>query len=264
MNDKLTIAGRTFKSRLIIGSARFPNPDTMGRAIEASGAEMVTVAIRRVDLKNKDKDRENILNYINKEEYFLLPNTAGCFTARDAVLTAQLAREALETDWIKLEVIGDEDTLFPDVPELLKAAEQLLADGFTVLPYCNDDPVTCRKLSDMGCAAVMPLGAPIGSGMGICNPYNLQIIREQIEVPLIVDAGVGTASDATRAMELGADAVLMNSAISQAKHPVTMAKAMKQAIEAGRLAREAGRMPRRLYAKASSPIEGVIETSDHD
>ncbi|MEX0769992.1 MAG: thiazole synthase [Balneolaceae bacterium] len=262
MSSKLNIAGRTFNSRLIIGSARFPNPDTMGRAIEASGAEMVTVAIRRVDLKNRD--RENILNYINREEYFLLPNTAGCFTAKDAVLTAKLAREALETNWIKLEVIGDVETLFPDIPELLKAAEQLLADDFTVLPYCNDDPVTCRKLSDMGCAAVMPLGAPIGSGMGIRNPYNLQIIREQIDVPLIVDAGVGTASDAARAMELGADGVLMNSAISQAKHPVLMAKGMKLAIEAGRLAWEAGRMPRRLYAKASSPIEGVIGTSPDD
>lgn len=264
MSSKLTIADRTFNSRLIIGSARFPNPDTMGRAIEASGAEMVTVAIRRVNLKNKEQDQENILNYINREEYFLLPNTAGCFTAKDAVLTAQLAREALETNWVKLEVIGDDDTLFPDVPELLKAAEQLLADDFIVLPYCNDDPVTCRKLSDMGCAAVMPLGAPIGSGMGIRNPYNLQIIREQIAVPLIVDAGVGTASDAARAMELGADGVLMNSAISQAKHPVKMARAMKLAIEAGRLAWEAGRMPRRLYAKASSPIEGVIETSPDD
>lgn len=255
----LTIADHTFESRLIIGSARFPNPQTMRRSIEESGAELVTVAIRRVDLE--DQSEENILNYLQQDKYTLLPNTAGCYTAKEAVVTAQLAREALGTNWVKLEVIGDDDTLFPDVPELLKAAEQLIMDGFVVLPYCNDDPVTCKKLNDMGCAAVMPLGAPIGSGMGIRNPYNLKIIRGQVDVPLIVDAGVGTASDAAYAMELGMDGLLMNSAISQAQHPVSMARAMRLATESGRLAFEAGRMPRRLYAKASSPMEGIIETT---
>ena len=197
---------------------------------------------------------------IDRNKYSILPNTAGCFTAKEAVLTAQLAREALETNWVKLEVIGDDETLFPDVTELLKAAEQLLADGFIVLPYCNDDPITCRKLADMGCAAVMPLGAPIGSGMGIRNPYNIQIIRDLIDIPVIVDAGVGTASDAALAMELGVDGILMNTAIAGAEHPVKMATAMKLAIEAGRLAFEAGRIPKRLYAKASSPVEGMINS----
>ena len=191
--------------------------------------------------------------------YHLLPNTAGCFTARDAVLTAQLAREALETDWIKLEVIGDEDTLFPDAVELLKAAEDLVRERFVVLPYCNDDPITCRKLEDIGCAAVMPLAAPIGSGMGIRNPYNLRIIREQCTVPIIVDAGVGTASDAAVALELGCDGVLLNTAIAGARDPVRMARAMRLAVEAGRLAFEAGRIPRKLYATASTPEEGTIE-----
>ena len=197
---------------------------------------------------------------IDRKKYSILPNTAGCFTAKEAVLTAQLAREALETNWVKLEVIGDDETLFPDVTELLKAAEQLLAEGFIVLPYCNDDPITCRKLADMGCAAVMPLGAPIGSGMGIRNPYNIQIIRDLVSIPVIVDAGVGTASDAALAMELGVDGILMNTAIAGAQHPVNMAKAMKLAIEAGRLAYESGRIPKRLYAKASSPVEGIINT----
>jgi len=228
----------------------------MLRAIEASGAEMVTVSIRRLRLG--DDSSENPIALL-RGRYAILPNTAGCFTAKEAVLTAHLAREALDTRWVKLEVIGDEDTLFPDVPELLRAAEQLVADGFTVLPYCNDDPITCRKLADMGCAAVMPLGAPIGSGMGIRNPYNLRIIREQIDIPLIVDAGVGTASDAAAAMELGADGILMNSAIARAEHPVEMARAMRLAIEAGRLAFGAGRIPKRLYAKASSPLDGLIE-----
>ena len=255
----LKIADKEFDSRLIVGSARFPDPETMRRSLKASGTEMVTVAIRRANLSSRDG--ENILKYLREDEYFLLPNTAGCYTAKEAVTTARLAREALGTNWIKLEVIGDDETLFPDVPELLKAAEQLLLDDFVVLPYSNDDPITCRKLADMGCAAVMPLGAPIGSGMGIRNPYNLQIIREQVDVPVIVDAGVGTASDAAVAMELGMDAVLMNSAISQAKHPVAMAEAMKLGIRAGRLAYESGRMPRRLYAKASSPMEGRIETT---
>ncbi len=200
------------------------------------------------------------MNMIDRKKYSILPNTAGCFTAKEAVLTAQLAREALETNWVKLEVIGDDETLFPDVTELLKAAEQLLAEGFIVLPYCNDDPITCRKLADMGCAAVMPLGAPIGSGMGIRNPYNIQIIRDLVSIPVIVDAGVGTASDAALAMELGVDGILMNTAIAGAQHPVNMAKAMKLAIEAGRLAYESGRIPKRLYAKASSPVEGIINT----
>lgn len=254
--DKLVIAGRELESRLIVGTALYPNPQTMLDALEASGTHMVTVAVRRVNLE--DKSSESPLELLARHNYFVLPNTAGCYTAKDAVLTANLAREALDTNWVKLEVIGDDETLFPDVPELLKAAEQLLADGFVVLPYCNDDPITCRKLADMGCAAVMPLGAPIGSGMGIRNPYNLQIIRETVEVPLIVDAGVGTASDATVAMELGVDGILLNTAIAKAKHPVQMARAMRLAVEAGRLAYGAGRVPRKLYANASSPIEGVI------
>lgn len=258
----LKIADKTFSSRLIVGSARFPDPETMRKSLKASGTEIVTVALRRANLDREDE--ENILSYLEGDDYFLLPNTAGCYTAKEAVLTAQLGREALGTNWVKLEVIGDDETLFPDIPELLKAAEQLLVDGFVVLPYANDDPITCRKLADMGCVAVMPLGAPIGSGMGIRNPYNLQIIREQVDVPVIVDAGVGTASDAAIAMELGMDAVLMNSAISQAEHPVKMAKAMNLAIEAGRLAYESGRMPRRLYAKASSSMEGRIEVSKSD
>lgn len=254
--EKLTIADESFDSRLIVGSARFPNPETMQQALRASGTEMVTVAMRRADLQRKDN--QDILSYLQEDGYKLLPNTAGCYTAKEAVLTAQMAREALDTDWIKLEVIGDDDTLFPDVPELLKAAEELVLDGFTVLPYANDDPITCKKLGDIGCAAVMPLGAPIGSGMGIQNPYNIKIIREQVDLPVIIDAGVGTASDAALAMELGADGVLMNSAISQAKDPVKMARAMKSGIRGGRLAFEAGRMPRRLYAEASSPEEGKM------
>lgn len=254
-NDTLVIAGRTFRSRLIVGTSRYPDPQTMLDAIEASGAEMVTVAVRRLSLQ--DGSKESLLSMF-RGRWSVLPNTAGCFTAKEAVLTAQLAREALDTNWVKLEVIGDEETLFPDVTELLKAAQQLLADGFVVLPYCNDDPITCRKLADMGCAAVMPLGAPIGSGMGIRNPYNLRIIREQCAVPLIVDAGVGTASDVAVAMELGIDGVLLNTAIAQAEHPARMATAMRLAAEAGRLAYRAGRVPRRLYAKASSPEDGII------
>jgi thiazole synthase len=259
-DDVLTIAGRSFRSRLIVGTSRYPDPQTMLRSLEESGAELVTVSIRRLNLK--DTSQESPIGLLG-ERYALLPNTAGCYTARDAVLTAQLAREALGTHWVKVEVIGDEDTLFPDVTELLKACEQLIAEDFVVLPYCNDDPITCKKLVDMGCAAVMPLGAPIGSGMGIRNPYNLRIIRELCEgVPLIVDAGVGTASDAAVAMELGADGILMNTAIAGAKHPVQMARAMRLAIEAGRLAYRAGRIPRRLYANASSPLEGIIGTDE--
>ncbi|MGH2574621.1 MAG: thiazole synthase [Ignavibacteria bacterium] len=255
--NELEIAGKKFKSRLILGTSRYPNPQVMLEALEESGTEMVTVSIRRLNIESNN-GQESILNLIDRKKYFLLPNTAGCYTAKEAVLTARLAREALNTNWIKLEVIGDKETLFPDVSELLKASEQLLADGFIVLPYCNDDPVTCKKLADMGCAAVMPLGAPIGSGMGIRNPYNLQIIRELMSIPLIVDAGVGTASDAALAMEFGVDGVLMNSAIACAQHPVLMARAMRLAVEAGRFAFEAGRIPKRLYANASSPEEGMI------
>ena len=254
MSAKLTIAGREFSSRLFLGSSQYPNQKVMLDAIEASGAEVVTVAMRRVSLEGGGESLFDVLG----GRYFILPNTAGCYTAKDAVLTAELAREALETDWVKLEVIGDEDTLFPDVEQLLAAAAELIARKFTVLPYCNDDPVTCRKLEDLGCAAIMPLGAPIGSGMGIRNPYNIQIIREQCRVPLIIDAGVGTASDAAVAMEMGCDGVLMNSAIARARHPVKMATAMKHAVEAGRLAFEAGRIPKRLYAQASTPSEGII------
>jgi thiazole synthase len=252
----LTIAGRTFRSRLMIGTSRYPNQQVMLDAIEASGAEIVTVAVRRVSL---DGGGEGLYDALG-DRYHLLPNTAGCFTARDAVLTAQLAREALGTDWVKLEVIGDDETLFPDVEHLLTAAHELVKDGFIVLPYCNDDPITCKKLEDIGCAAVMPLAAPIGSGMGIRNPYNLRIIREQVSVPVIVDAGVGTASDAAVALELGCDGILLNTAVAGARDPVKMARAMRLAIEAGRLAFEAGRIPKRLYANASTPFDGMIET----
>ena len=254
-SDKLTIAGTSFDSRLFIGTSRYPNQQVMLDAIAASGAEVATVSIRRVSPVGGGESLYDLL----AGKVRILPNTAGCYTARDAVLTAQLAREALETDWIKLEVIGDEETLFPDVEHLVKAAQELVADGFVVLPYCNDDPITAKKLEDVGCPAVMPLGAPIGSGMGIRNPYNLQILRQTVSVPVIVDAGVGTASDAAIAMELGCDGVLMNSAIAGARDPVKMATAMRHAIAAGRLAFEAGRIPRRLYAKASSPLEGIVE-----
>lgn len=254
-SDKLNIAGRDFGSRLIVGTSRYPNQQVMLDALEASGTEMVTVSIRRVSVAGGGETLYDLLG----GRYHLLPNTAGCYTARDAVLTAQLAREALGTNWVKLEVIGDEETLFPDVEQLLPAAEELVKDGFVVLPYCNDDPVTCRKLEDLGCAAIMPLGAPIGSGMGIRNPYNLRIIRETCGLPIIVDAGVGTASDTALAFELGCDGILMNSAVAQAKDPVKMAGAMKRAAEAGRMAFEAGRIPRRLYAKASTTFEGMAE-----
>ncbi len=260
--DEFKIADKTFKSRLILGTARYPNPQTMLDSIEASGAEIITLAIRRVNLQ--DTDEENILHLIDRNKYMILPNTAGCYTAKEAVLTAHLAREALGTHWVKLEVIGDDETLFPDVPELLKAAEELLHQGYVVLPYCNDDPITNKKLADMGCAAVMPLGAPIGSGMGIRNPYNLKIIRDIVDVPLVVDAGVGTASDVAVAMELGADGVLLNTAVAQAKHPVDMARAMRLAVEAGRLAYGAGRIPRKLYASASSPLDGIIGSGADD
>ncbi len=254
-DNQLTIAGKSFGSRLMIGTSRYPNQQIMLDAVKASGAAIVTVAVRRVSLESGGEGLFEVLG----DDYHLLPNTAGCYTAKDAVLTAELAREALGTEWIKLEVIGDDETLFPDVEQLLRAAEELVKQGFIVLPYVNDDPITCRKLEDIGCAAVMPLAAPIGSGMGIRNPYNLRIIREQCSVPVIVDAGVGTASDAAVALELGCDGILLNSAVAGARDPVRMARAMRLAVEAGRLAFEAGRIPRKLYATASTPVDGAIE-----
>jgi thiazole synthase len=251
--DELKIAGRTLGSRLLLGTGGFPSLAVMAEAIAASGSELVTVALRRVD----PAARGSLIDVLDRARVELLPNTAGCYTARDAVLTAKLAREAFATDWIKLEVIGDEDTLMPDAPELLLAAEQLVDEGFVVLPYTTDDPVLARRLADIGCAAVMPLGSPIGSGMGIRNPYNIALIREAVDVPVVLDAGVGTASDAALAMELGCDAVMAASAISRAQDPVRMASAMRAAVEAGRLARGAGRIPRRMYATASSPDEGL-------
>jgi thiazole synthase len=251
----LTIAGTSFANRLILGTGGFPSLDVLDAAIRETGTEMVTVALRRIDTAS----REGLVGVLDRAGVRLLPNTAGCFTARDAVLTAKLAREAFATDWVKLEVIGDERTLLPDANELLLAAEELVDDGFTVLPYTNDDPVLARRLEDAGCAAVMPLGSPIGSGMGINNPYNLRLIVEHARVPVILDAGVGTASDAALAMELGCDAVLAASAISRAEDPVAMARAIRLAVEAGHAARHAGRIPRRLYAEASTPGAGVPE-----
>jgi thiazole synthase len=256
--DPLTIAGRTLHSRLLLGTGGFPSLALLAEAIRASATELVTVALRRVDL-SPTHPRGSLIDVLEQEGVELLPNTAGCYTARDAVLTAKLAREAFSTDWVKLEVIGDEDTLLPDAPELLKAAEQLVDDGFVVLPYTTDDPVLARRLVDVGCAAVMPLGAPIGSGMGIRNPYNIALIREAVQVPVVLDAGVGTASDAAQAMELGCDAVMVASAVSRAQDPVAMAAAMRAAVQAGRLARAAGRIPRRTYATASTPEEGLAE-----
>ena len=244
-----------FTSRLIIGSGKYESFEQNLRCAEVSGAEMVTVALRRVNFDANEGPR--LLDVISPERFTILPNTAGCYTAEDAITTARMGRELLDTDLIKLEVIGDERTLFPDVPATLEAAEILIQDGFTVLPYITDDPVACQRLANMGCPAVMPLAAPIGSGMGIRNPANLRIILETVEVPVIVDAGVGTASDAALAMELGATALLMNTAIAHAKEPVQMAHAMRLGVEAGRAAYEAGRMPQRLYASASSPLEGI-------
>ncbi len=252
---ELQIADRTFRSRLIIGTGGFRNLDMVARAVAASGAEMATVAMRRVD----PEARGSLLTVLEDEGCFVLPNTAGCFTARDAVTTARLAREALGTAWVKLEVIGDDRTLLPDAAELLEAAEQLVSDGFTVLPYTTDDPVLARRLQDVGCAAVMPLGSPIGSGQGILNPYNLRLIVEEASVPVILDAGIGTASDAALALEAGCDAVLLASAISRAADPEAMAAAMRKAVEAGFEARAAGRISRRDYGRASSPTEGVPE-----
>ncbi len=255
MTGDLEIAGRTFSSRLIIGTGGFRNLDVVAGAVEASGAEVATVAMRRVDAST----RGSLIEVLDARGCFVLPNTANCFTARDAVATARLAREALDTEWVKLEVIGDDRTLLPDAAELLEAAETLVGEGFVVLPYTNDDPVLAQRLEDAGCAAVMPLGSPIGSGMGLLNTYNLRLIVEQARVPVILDAGIGTASDAALAMESGCDGVLLASAISRAQDPRAMAAAMRKAVEAGFQARHAGRIPRRLYAESSSPEEGVAE-----
>ena len=254
--DTFTIANKTFTSRLIVGTGKYSSPAVMVKAHEASGAEMITVAVRRVNIS--DRSKESLLDYIDTSKYFLLPNTAGCYSADAAVRTARLGREAGLSNWVKLEVIGDERTLFPDNEALLAATRTLVGEGFVVLPYTTDDPVVCRKLEEAGAAAVMPLGAPIGSGLGIQNANNIRIIREFSRVPVIVDAGVGTASDAALAMELGADAVLMNTAIAGAQDPVAMAEAMKLAVMAGRLACLAGRIPRKMYATASSPIGGLV------
>ena len=265
--DRLVIAGREFKSRLIVGTGKYSSFAVMQRAHEASGADMVTVAVRRISVGRLSQEpggarpalQESLLDYIDTDRIALLPNTAGCYSADDAVRTARLGREAGLSNWVKLEVIGDEKTLFPDNEELLVATRILVKEGFIVLPYTTDDPVVCRKLEDAGAAAVMPLGAPIGSGLGIQNANNIRIIREAARVPIILDAGVGTASDAVIAMELGADGVLMNTAIAEAQDPIAMAESMKLAVQAGRLAYRAGRMPRRMYASASSPLVGVVK-----
>ena len=256
INDRLVIAGREFKSRLWVGTGKYKNFVETKKAIDASGADVVTVAVRRVNIT--DRSQENLLDYLDPKKYIILPNTAGCYTVEDAVRYARLARAAGVSDLVKLEVLGDEKTLFPDTAGLIEAAKILIKEGFIVLPYTNDDPIVARKLVDIGCPAVMPLAAPIGSGLGIRNPYNLKIIMETVKVPIIVDAGVGTASDAALAMEYGADAVLMNTAIAGAQDPLAMAEAMKYAVWAGRLAHKAGRIPRKLYATASSPIEGML------
>ncbi len=256
INDRLVIAGREVKSRLWVGTGKYKNFVETKKAIDASGADVVTVAVRRVNIT--DRSQENLLDYLDPKKYIILPNTAGCYTVEDAVRYARLARAAGVSDLVKLEVLGDEKTLFPDTAGLIEAAKILIKEGFIVLPYTNDDPIVARKLVDIGCPAVMPLAAPIGSGLGIRNPYNLKIIMETVKVPIIVDAGVGTASDAALAMEYGADAVLMNTAIAGAQDPLAMAEAMKYAVWAGRLAHKAGRIPRKLYATASSPIEGML------
>lgn len=254
--NTLTLAGRTYRSRLMVGTGKYKDFEQTAQALEESGAELITVALRRISLERGRG--ESLLDYIDPKKYALLPNTAGCYNVEDAVLTARLAREALGTKLVKLEVIGDPNTLFPDVRGLLKACEILIKDGFDVLPYTSDDPIVCKELEAMGCPAVMPLAAPIGSGLGIRNPYNLAIILETIQVPVIVDAGVGTASDVAVAMELGCDGVLLNTAIAGAADPIKMARAMRHAVDAGRLAYEAGRIPKKLYANASSPLEGVV------
>lgn len=254
-DDSWELGGKTFHSRLMVGTSQYPNPELMFRAIEASGAEIVTISIRRMNLR----DPENtFLSHDFMKQFQLLPNTSGCYTAKEAIFTAELAREALGTNWIKVEVIGDERTLLPDPIELLAACEALVEKGFVVLPYCNDDPILCTRLADMGCAAVMPLASPIGTGLGIRNPHNLMLIRDAVSIPLIVDAGIGIASDAAIAMELGYDGILLNTAIAQAKDPVLMAKAMRLGVEAGRSAHLAGRIPKAYHAKASSPLDGTL------
>lgn len=257
MDDALVIAGRRFSSRLIVGTGKYKSVDETEKAIDASGAEIVTVALRRVDLN--DRGSGSLMALLQKKKWLVLPNTAGCYTADEAIRTLRLARELGIAEMVKLEVIGDAKTLYPDNEQTLEAAKVLVKEGFTVLPYCIDDPIICKKLEDAGCAAVMPLAAPIGSGLGIRNPHNLSIILEHAKVPVIVDAGVGTASDAAIAMELGCDGVLMNTAIAHAKDPVMMAGAMRDAVRAGRMARLAGRMPKTRYANASSPTAGLIE-----
>ena len=253
-SDPLILAGKSFKSRLLVGTGKYQTFAIMKDALEASGAEIVTVAVRRVNL---DRSSESMLDYIDAKRYMLLPNTAGCYTADEAIRAAMLGREAGLSEWVKLEVIGNEKTLFPDTEALLSATKTLVKEGFIVLPYTNDDPIVARKLQDAGAVAVMPMGAPIGSGMGIRNPANIKIILETVSVPVLVDAGVGTASDASLAMELGCDAVLMNTAIAGAADPVAMAEAMKLAVQSGRIASKAGRIARKLYATASSPLDGI-------
>jgi len=250
------IGKQSFKSRLIVGTGKYKDFNETRLAIEESGAEIVTVAVRRVNIT--DRKKENLLDFIDPKRWQILPNTAGCYTAEEAIRTCRLAREVGVGEMVKLEIIGDQKTLFPDVPATIEAAKILVKEGFIVLPYITDDPVSCKRLEEIGCAAVMPLAAPIGSGLGICNPYNIRLIIEQSKVPVIVDAGVGTASDAAVAMELGCDGVLMNTAIAGAKDPIAMARAMKLGIEAGRLAFLAGRIERKLYATASSPITGLL------
>lgn len=256
MSDELIIGDRKFKSRLLIGTGKYATFDQMKEALDESGAEVVTVAVRRINIS--DRSKESLLDYIDTDKYTLLPNTAGCFTAEDAIRTARLGREAGLSELVKLEVLGDKKTLFPDNEGLLEATKVLIKEGFTVMPYTNDDPIMCKKLEDLGCPVVMPLAAPIGSGLGIRNPYNIRIILEQSNVPVIVDAGVGTASDAALAMELGVDGILMNTGIAGAKDPIMMAQAMKAGVEAGRKAYLAGRIPIKLYATASSPLEGIV------
>jgi thiazole synthase len=253
--DPLRIAGRELRSRLVMGTGGFASLQVLADAIAAAGSDLATVALRRID----PQAQGSLIDLLDAAGVQLLPNTAGCHTARDAVITARLGREAFDTEWVKLEVIGDEHTLLPDAPELLRAAEQLVDEGFVVLPYTTDDPVLARRLADVGCAAVMPLGSPIGSGMGVRNPYNIALLREAVDVPVVLDAGIGTASDAALAMELGCDAVMVASAIARAQDPVAMAAAMRAAVQAGRLARGAGRIPRRSYATASTPDEGLAE-----
>jgi len=256
-SDQLVIGGRTFTSRLILGTGKYSSMEVMAAALEASGTEMVTVAVRRTSIADPNQPR--LFDYIDPKKYFLLPNTAGCYTADEAIRYARLGREVGLSEWVKLEVIGDQRTLFPDNIGLLEAAAVLVKEGFVVLPYTNDDPIVCRRLEELGCAAVMPLGAPIGSGLGLRNTANIRIIREFSKVPVILDAGVGTASDATLAMELGVDGVLMNTGVAGAKDPVSMATAMNYAVKAGRLAFRSGRIERKLYATASSPLSDMIE-----